>query len=195
LLGIGLVKGLKTTLRAFFSKPVTLVYPYRKIEIADRGQGLIRIRMTQLDPPVYKCTGCRICDINCPQHCITVVKKEGEKQPEIYTVNYGLCMFCRICIDVCPFNALQQTQEHEFIGESRQDFIRNKEELAMKSVYIEEKKEENKTSESSIKGEAIKSESGIEEKKEINGEKKEVKDNVNKDSITEVEKEENKGEG
>jgi formate hydrogenlyase subunit 6/NADH:ubiquinone oxidoreductase subunit I len=191
LLGVGLVKGLKTTLRAFFSKPVTLVYPYRKIEIADRGQGLIRIRMTQLDPPVYKCTGCRICETNCPQHCITVVKKEGEKQPETYTVNYGLCMFCRICIDVCPFNALQQTQEHEFIGESRQDFIRNKEELAMKSIYIEEKKEEKeelsagqapeekKTSESSIKGEAIKSEGGNEVKEEIN--EKEERENKDKE--------------
>ena len=145
MLGIGLVKGLKTTLRAFFSKPVTLVYPYRKVEIADRGQGLIRLRMAQLDPTaVYKCTGCGICEKNCPQHCITVVKKEGEKQPETYTVNYGLCMFCRICIDVCPFNALQQTQEHEFIGGSRQDFIRQKESLQMKTVYIEEKKEEKK---------------------------------------------------
>jgi NADH-quinone oxidoreductase subunit I len=145
LLGIGLVKGLKTTLRAFFSKPVTLVYPYRKVKIADRGQGLIRLRMVQLEPEkVYRCTACGICEKNCPQHCITVVKKEGEKQPEIYTVNYGLCMFCRICIDVCPFNALQQTQEHEFIGGSRQDFIRDKEELQMKTVYIEEIKEEKK---------------------------------------------------
>ena len=145
MLGIGLVKGLKTTLRAFFSKPVTLVYPYRKVEIADRGQGLIRLRMAQLDPTaVYKCTGCGICEKNCPQHCITVVKKEGEKQPDTYMVNYGLCMFCRICIDVCPFNALQQTQEHEFIGGSRQDFIRQKESLQMKTVYIEEKKEEKK---------------------------------------------------
>lgn len=141
MLGSGLAKGLKTTLRAFFSKPVTLIWPYRKIEIADRGQGLIRLRIKQFEPDlVYKCTGCRICEQNCPQHCITVVKKEGEKQPEIYTVNYGLCMFCRVCIDVCPFDALEQTQEHEFIGESRQDFIRTKEELMMKTVYIEESK-------------------------------------------------------
>jgi NADH-quinone oxidoreductase subunit I len=151
LLGIGLVKGLKTTLRAFFSKPVTLVYPYRKVEIADRGQGLIRLRVTQLDPSVYKCTGCGICEKNCPQHCITVVKKEGEKQPETYMVNYGLCMFCRICIDVCPFNALQQTQEHEFIGGSRQDFIRQKEDLQMRTVYVEETKEINENSQQESK--------------------------------------------
>jgi formate hydrogenlyase subunit 6/NADH:ubiquinone oxidoreductase subunit I len=55
-------------------------------------------------------------------------------------------MFCRICIDVCPFNALQQTQEHEFIGGSRQDFIRQKEELRMNTVYVEDKKEINENS-------------------------------------------------
>ncbi len=139
MLGLGLVKGLKTTLRAFFSKPVTIIYPYKKVKIADRGQGLIRLRMTQLNPPVFKCTGCGVCAANCPQHCITVKKKEDQRQPEIYTVNYGMCMFCRICIDVCPFNALEQTQEHEFIGESRDAFIKTKEELMMNTVFLEEK--------------------------------------------------------
>lgn len=165
MLGNGLAKGLKATLRAFFTKPVTIVWPYRKVEIADRGQGLIRLRIKQFEPElVYKCTGCRICEQNCPQHCITVVKKEGEKQPEIYTVNYGLCMFCRVCIDVCPFDALEQTQEHEFIGESRQDFIRTKEELIMKTVYIEENKVPKSDNQAAgIKPEAQKS---AEEKKE-----------------------------
>jgi NADH-quinone oxidoreductase subunit I len=147
LLGTGLIKGLKTTLKAFFSKPVTILWPYEKTEIPDRSQGLIRLRVSQLDPPVFKCTGCGICAKNCPQHCITVVKKEDEKQPDEYTVNYGLCMFCRICIDACPFDALEQTQEHEFIGESRQDFFRTKEDLMMKSVYTEELKEDAKDEE------------------------------------------------
>jgi len=120
------------------------MYPYKRLLIPERGQGLIRLRMTQLDPnPRYKCTGCGICEKNCPQHCIKVVKIEGDKQPETYTVNYGLCMFCRICIDVCPFNALEQTQEYEFIGEDRSDFIRPKEELMMKTVFIDKVKDEN----------------------------------------------------
>ena len=140
MLGVGLLKGLKTTLRAFFTKPVTLLYPYERAQIGDRGQGLIKLRVTSLDPIVFKCTGCAICEKNCPQRCITVTKKEGEKQPEIYTVNYGLCMFCRICIDMCPFNALEQTQDAEHIGYGRQDFIWEKEKLAMKSIYIVEEK-------------------------------------------------------
>ncbi len=140
MLGIGLLKGLKTTLRAFFSRPVTVMYPYERMQIGNRGQGLIKLRVTSLDPVIFKCTGCGICKKNCPQRCIEVTKKEGEKQPEIYTVNYGLCMFCRICIDVCPFDALEMTQDAEHIGYSRQDFIWEKEKLAMKSLYIAEEK-------------------------------------------------------
>jgi NADH-quinone oxidoreductase subunit I len=146
IVGIGLIKGLKVTLKAFFKKPVTVMYPYEKLPVPDRGQGLIRLRVTQLEPEVrFKCTGCGICAKNCPQHCIEVIKKENDKQPEIYTVNYGLCMFCRICIDVCPFNALEQTQEYEYIGESRQDFIRTKEQLMMKTIYVEPEKPEKET--------------------------------------------------
>ena len=133
-----MLKGLKVTLKAFFRKPVTVMYPYEKLLVPERGQGLIRLRMTQLEPyPRYKCTGCGICEKNCPQHCIKVIKTENDRQPEIYTVDFGLCMFCRICIDVCPFNALEQTQEYEYIGEERSDFIRPKEELMMKTVFID----------------------------------------------------------
>jgi NADH-quinone oxidoreductase chain I len=142
--GKGLLKGLKVTLKAFFRKPVTVMYPYEKLLVPERGQGLIRLRMSQIEPNIrYKCTGCGICEKNCPQHCIKVIKMEDDKQPEIYTVNYGLCMFCRICIDVCPFNALEQTQEYEYIGEERSDFIRPKEELMMKTVFIDKVKDEN----------------------------------------------------
>jgi len=133
-----LLKGLKVTLKAFFRKPVTVMYPYEKLLVPERGQGLIRLRMTQLEPDArYKCTGCGICEKNCPQHCIKVIKMENDKQPETYTVDYALCMFCRICIDVCPFDALEQTQEYEFIGEERSDFVRPKEELMMKTVFID----------------------------------------------------------
>jgi NADH-quinone oxidoreductase subunit I len=135
---IGLIKGLKTTLKAFFTKPVTVMYPYQKMEIAPRGQGLIRLRMTELgDRSVYKCTACGICAKNCPQRCIIVKKKEDEKQPEVYEVNYSMCIFCRICIDTCPFDALEQTQEYEWVGETRDYFIRDKEALAMDEVFQE----------------------------------------------------------
>ena len=140
---IGLIKGLKTTLKAFFTRPVTVIYPYRKMEVAPRGQGLIRLRMKEVGAnPVYKCVACGICAKNCPQQCITVKKKQDEKQPEEYRVDYSMCIFCRICIDACPFDALEQTQEYEWVGQSRDYFIRDKEDLAMSEVIIEVEEKE-----------------------------------------------------
>jgi formate hydrogenlyase subunit 6/NADH:ubiquinone oxidoreductase subunit I len=135
---IGLLKGLKTTLKAFFTRPVTVIYPYRKMEIAPRGQGLIRLRMKEVGArPVYKCEACGVCAKNCPQQCITVKKKLDEKQPEVYEVDYSMCIFCRICIDNCPFDALEQTQEYEWVGETRDYFIHDKEDLAMSKTIKE----------------------------------------------------------
>jgi NADH-quinone oxidoreductase subunit I len=141
---IGLIKGLKTTLKAFFSRPVTVMYPYRKMEVGPRGQGLIRLRMKELGKnPVFKCTGCGICAKNCPQHCITVKKMKEEKQPEIYRVDYGICIFCRICIDSCPFDALEQTQEYEWVGANRDYFVHEKQFLMMDEIFEEEETKED----------------------------------------------------
>jgi NADH-quinone oxidoreductase subunit I len=139
---IGLLKSLKTTLKAFFTKPVTVIYPYRKMEVAPSGQGLIRLRMKEVGAdPEYKCVACGICAKNCPQKCIIVKKMLDKKQPEEYLVDYSMCIFCRICIDTCPFDALEQTQEYECIGETRDCFIHDKEDLAMSEAIkeVEEK--------------------------------------------------------
>jgi NADH-quinone oxidoreductase subunit I len=92
--------------------------------------------------PVYKCVACGICAKNCPQQCITVKKKQDEKQPEEYTVDYSMCIFCRLCIDTCPFDALEQTQEYEWVGETRDYFTHNKEDLAMSEAIVEEEEKE-----------------------------------------------------
>jgi NADH:ubiquinone oxidoreductase subunit F (NADH-binding)/(2Fe-2S) ferredoxin/NAD-dependent dihydropyrimidine dehydrogenase PreA subunit len=47
-----------------------------------------------------KCTGCTLCDRNCPQVCIT-----GEtKKP--HTIDVTQCIKCGVCYDVCKFNAV-----------------------------------------------------------------------------------------
>ncbi len=57
-----------------------------------------------------KCIGCRMCERNCPNKAITMVKREIENpknRVKLYPqIDYDRCSFCSICVFVCPTNAL-----------------------------------------------------------------------------------------
>lgn len=65
-----------------------------------------------------KCTSCMLCVRECPTWCISLeshteeVTDPGARRPrkinvlEGFEIDYALCMYCGICVDVCPFDAL-----------------------------------------------------------------------------------------
>lgn len=55
---------------------------------------------------VGKCTGCKMCWIFCPEHCIEMV--EGKS-----VVNYDFCKGCGICAEECPVSAMSMRIESE----------------------------------------------------------------------------------
>ena len=65
-----------------------------------------------------QCTSCMLCVRECPSWSITLdshteqVGDPGARRPrtvnalDAFRVDYGTCMYCGICVEVCPFDAL-----------------------------------------------------------------------------------------
>lgn len=80
-----------------------------------------------LDP--VACTACNLCVVECPAWCIEL-ESHGEQQPgpgrtkvvkvlDAFSIDYGLCMYCGICTQVCPFDALAWVPQPVAEAESR----------------------------------------------------------------------------
>jgi NADH-quinone oxidoreductase subunit I len=117
--GAGLAKGLAVTMRTMSKRSVTDQYPDVKPELPPRSRGVIAL-------VEENCTVCMLCARECPDWCIyidshkeTIPAPEGgrERQRNVldrFAIDFSLCMYCGICIEVCPFDALFWSPEFEY---------------------------------------------------------------------------------
>ena len=112
---LGVLKSFGVTARAVFRKPVTVQYPTVHRELANRDRACpILIWDEEHDEPF--CTGCHACERACPVECMTVVMKDNPKFAageskrrkiiDEFWIDYGRCMRCNICVEVCNFEAI-----------------------------------------------------------------------------------------
>jgi formate hydrogenlyase subunit 6/NADH:ubiquinone oxidoreductase subunit I len=117
--GIGLIKGLGVTLRHMLTPAVTIQYPDEKDELPTRSRGVIALKEEN-------CTVCMLCARECPDWCIYIEGhksvrespsgKRGKKVNILdrFAIDYALCMYCGICVEVCPYDALFWAREFEY---------------------------------------------------------------------------------
>ncbi|MFE9554216.1 4Fe-4S binding protein [Streptomyces sp. NPDC006703] len=118
--GSGLAKGLAVTLRTMTKKTVTAQYPDVQPELPPRTRGVIGLFEEN-------CTVCMLCARECPDWCIYIdshketvpaaVEGGRERSRNVldrFAIDFSLCMYCGICIEVCPFDALFWSPEFEY---------------------------------------------------------------------------------
>jgi NADH-quinone oxidoreductase subunit I len=75
-----------------------------------------------------------LCVKECPTWCIELdshpeqIEEPGARPRTVnalddFRIDYGLCMYCGICIEVCPFDALEWKPDYDYAGQNRDDVI------------------------------------------------------------------------
>ncbi len=131
----GILKGLATTARTAFRPTHTAEYPDVAPDLPPRSRGVIALLEEN-------CTSCMLCARECPDWCIYIdshketipATTEGgrERQRNVldrFAIDFSLCMYCGICIEVCPFDALHWSPQFEYSEVDLLDLLHEKDRL------------------------------------------------------------------
>ena len=127
---LGSIKGLAVTLGSMMRRPVTAQYPdpNLRLPIDERFMGFPALLWDESNAEPY-CTGCMVCVRECPTQCMSAEMTDNprfeagestrKKIIESFEINLGRCILCGICVDVCNFDAIEMSHEHELSNVER----------------------------------------------------------------------------
>lgn len=125
-----LLKGLGVTLRALFTRKVTIRYPEEKTPVSPRFRALHALR--RYPNGEERCIGCKLCEAVCPALAITIdthEREDGTRRTTRYDIDFYKCIYCGFCEEACPVDAIVETTFNEYHGEKPGDLYYTKEML------------------------------------------------------------------
>jgi NADH-quinone oxidoreductase subunit I len=131
--GLGILKGMLLTIRHLFRPPFTFQYPEERRPMPPGAR-------TNLLWFEERCTGCSTCAQACPDGCILVEtspERDGTLRVVRYEIDFRLCMFCGLCVEACPYQAIQAGGPYDDATYDFNALYRDKEALtAMAQEYL-----------------------------------------------------------
>ena len=123
--GIGMAKGLMVTLKNLTKRPFTVQYPEERLKQHPRFRG------EEFAWYEERCTGCASCAKYCPLGIIkivtdpseTAVAKGDKYRLEVFDIELARCMFCGLCVEACPYDALFMGSGFEQGRYSRKEMV------------------------------------------------------------------------
>lgn len=110
---LDILQGLLITLRHYFAKKVTVPYPEKVKPVPPRFRGTLRLYRDETGEPL--CIACKACQRACPCHCFDIegARAEGSRvmRPTKFEWKLDRCMFCALCVEVCPTSAIRFSPE------------------------------------------------------------------------------------
>lgn len=112
--GTGILNGMRISLRNMLRGPITVQYPREKLVLPERARWAVQIKLD--DAGEHKCTACMACVKACPDAIISVDVTTDEarsKHIDRWGYELGACMMCGLCVEACPFDAIEQGHDYE----------------------------------------------------------------------------------
>jgi NADH-quinone oxidoreductase subunit I len=112
--GTGILNGMRISFRNMLRGPITVQYPRQKVDLPERARWAVQMKLD--DAGSHKCTGCLACEKACPDYIIKIditTDEERNKHIDRWRYEIGACMMCGLCVEACPFDAIEQGHDYE----------------------------------------------------------------------------------